>query len=315
MATALPAETSAIIRVYGDLSGHEHDQFMAGAVYLGKSREFDAAAVEWQRILDEMSAIDGRPGKPFHATDFFSGKKDFRGWDPRSDQVKAFALRFASVASNAGLIGFSFAVDNLAFGQILAPVLAEEQREYSAKDLRTFCAMQAINLVSAYLHVAMNGNPPGALRGNGLITLEQEQDCDRYSRFFAEARARKERWTWWYREIDFGDKTVAALQLADLLAYLSWHRAQDVARDAAASLNPVFARMLEGGKVEMKWLREETASANADLFRQILRSHPRGLVSDAELGRIRDRPSAWRRLRLKAAALIRRGRSLFKKAR
>lgn len=136
------SQAPPIVQVFGDLSGHEHDQFMAGAVYLGNQEEFEAAAIEWQRILDDMSAIDGRPGKRFHATDFFSGKKDFRGWDPRSEQFKEFALRFASVASDAGLFGFSFAVDNLAFGQVLAPILAEEQRQYLAKDLH-FSARQA----------------------------------------------------------------------------------------------------------------------------------------------------------------------------
>src|SRR3954465_2373928 len=34
-----PAGSAAIIRVFGDLSGHEHDQFMAGAVYLGRQHE------------------------------------------------------------------------------------------------------------------------------------------------------------------------------------------------------------------------------------------------------------------------------------
>lgn len=311
MTTIAPAQDVAIIRLYGDLSGQENEEFLAGAFYLGKPWEFDRAEREWQKILDEMSAIDGRAGKRFHATDFFAGNKAFRGWDRNSDQFREFAMRFAAVAANAGLIEFAFAVDNAAFRKILAPILAKERRQYTADDLRVFSAMQAVNLVASFLHKANNGNSPAQLRGSGVIVLEDEIGSERYSRFFKEARVRREKWTWWFGGFEFGDKSVVALQMADLLAHQSWHRARDLARDATALPSALFARILEGPGIQLDWIREELAEKNAEVFRRILESHPDGLVTDDQLARILSDVPWWRRAFAGAVAAGHRTRALL----
>src|SRR5437868_6529366 len=104
-----------MINVYGDISGHPHDRVMAAGCYLAKEWEAQPAAAAWQGILDD-AGVTG-----FHATDFFSGWKAFREWDPASDRHAEFAQRFASVASDFDLVGFGFGFDSLAFGQHLAP--------------------------------------------------------------------------------------------------------------------------------------------------------------------------------------------------
>jgi hypothetical protein len=280
--------------VYGDISGEPQDRIMAAACYLGKQSDIEKANAQWQAILDEVG-----PDTRFHATDFFGGWKSFRGWNPRSERHARLAERFAGVACDNQLIGFSFAVDNLAFGQVLAPVLTDERRQFSAEDLRVFCAMRCIAMVARFLSKANNSNPPAHLKGAFKIILEEESGGARYQNFFSEAQARKEKWTWWFSGIEFGSKKVLPLQMADLLAYQSWHRARDLARDKNAPLRPAFARMLRGERIEMEQLAEKDAQANALLFREVLRTHSEGLITDAELERIRDvgkKPSLWKRL-------------------
>ncbi len=284
---------AAMIYVYGDISGKPDDPMMAAACYLGREPTLQVANARWQAILAEFG-----PGAEFHATDFFAGWGLGKGLT--NTQRIDIGQRFAAIPADEGLVGFSFVVDNLSFGQRLAPVIAEEKRRYSSEDLRVFCSMRCLGLVAQFLHEAYDSNPPAEMKQSIQIILEEEHGFGRYQNFFGESQARTEQWTWWFSGITPGKKKVLPLQMADLLAHQSAYRVADLTKNPKAPHRPVFGRLVQGDHVRLDWLNEANAAESAEFYRLILRSHADGLVADRrELERLRvlARLTAWGRFK------------------
>lgn len=258
-----------MVYVYGDLSGTADSKVLAAGCYLGRKHQWDAAVAEWTKVLRDAQV------KEFHATDFFSGFGEFAGdeWNPKGEKHREYAARFTAVASDAGLIGFAFAMDCAAFSSVLAPELKKEKRKYRSTHPRTYSTFSSVARVAQFLEKA---NHPATERVQ--IVFEHEQGAGRFSDFFEESRKRRERWTYWFDGFTTADKSLVPLQIADLLAHEAWRRVKAIMADPAAKLRKSFERMLIHGDIEVGLLDEASCNKNAEMVRDVLVHFPNGLA-------------------------------------
>lgn len=263
--------------IYGDVSGRSPG-IVCSACYLGKEAEWQVATEVWKAVLEDAEA------KGFHATDFYNAKGEFdndkwrrevtgRGMQPGGELHNRFAERFCGVAHDAGLVGFAFAVDAAAFLEIEAPELEKESRQNKATDPRTAAIFG--NVVSVNEFLAKAGHDKAS---NIQVVFEHEQGAGKFLEFFSESKERRERWTYWFHSFTTSGKSIAPLQMADLLAHEGWRRAKEVESKNPRALRKSFLRMLGDGKVELRWHGLSHCQTNAANIRAALAQYPDGLM-------------------------------------
>lgn len=262
--------------VYGDLSGDESGILTVG-VYLGAEAQWMDAIAEWSRVLDDANVTE------FHATDFYSGHGQFAGDEWHHDVAgrrvvggpkhQEFAKRFTGVASDAGLIGFAFAIDAPSFRNILAPTFEREPRKYKASHPKTFIAMMGLREVSNFLERLV-----GLGTGSIQVIFESEQGAGKFVDFFNESRERGEPWVRWFASFTTAPKSFLPLQIADLLAHEGWRREKENRSLSPRRYRKSFLRMIGGGKVMLRSYDEASLKRNAKTLGDLIARYPDGRV-------------------------------------
>jgi hypothetical protein len=252
--------------IHADISGDVKSSVLVAACYFGPPEQWSVAGDAWAALLAEAGV------KVFHATDFYACRRDFKDWTLNDARHVEFAKRFAAVADDAGLTGFAFGVDRVAFESVLVPVLRDEKRRLRAIDARTFALMGCLGRVANYLEAT---KWPRQFKVR--VFVESEEGGNRYSAFFDDSASRRERWTSWFAGIRTADKSLVPMQIADLLAHEGWRRVQAVVDQTGRRVRKSLSRMMLRERVEIHLLGEKDATENAERFRRILLSHPNGL--------------------------------------
>jgi len=267
--------TETMVDVYGDISGDESSPVMAAGCYLGRESNWRKAVAAWNSALSDAGVAY------FHATDFYSCHGEFAGWKPNDSRHLEVAKRFTSIATDAGLIGFSFGMLCDAFKTELMPVLRTEQRRCTLAHPRTFVALRCVSQVARFLGRA-NHHTSERVR----VVFEAEEGDGRYLDFFAECQERREAFTRFFDSFATENKRAVPLQIADLLAHEAWRRLKEHLTPTGRPMRKSLERMIVGEHIEVEALGYPEAKMNAEVFRNWLKIRPDGLI------RAEDRHSA-----------------------
>lgn len=220
----------------------------------------------------------------FHATDFFSTRREFdndkwrhedpkRGMIPGGDLHDTFAERFTSIPVNAGLVGFAYSIDVKSFREILAPLLAKAKRKHRQGHPRTQAIMSSLASTGKWLTETVGYR----VKGNIQVIFEDEHGAGKFKSFFDESRERNERWTYCFQSFNTEGKWLVPLQMADLLAHESWRRTKQVKGDPSAKPRKSFERMLGDGKISLQLHDRDVALRNEAVVNDLLSNYPNGL--------------------------------------
>lgn len=264
---------------YGDLSGDESATLTAGC-YLGLQDQWMNAIAAWCRALADAGV------KEFHATDFYSTRGEFdddkwRRFDagrgkkiPGGALHDRFAARFTSIPVASGLIGFAHSLDGPAFNAILAPVMAQERRSYTAAHARTFAIFKSLSAASRFLGGTQYRDPDRI-----QAIFEEENGAGKFLNFFAESKRRDERWTYWFKSFTTAPKAFAPVQMGDLLAHETWRRTKQVWYSGEPErLRKSFDNMLGDGRIQLDAMDRTYCIKEAERVRAILARFPDGLM-------------------------------------
>lgn len=253
--------------VFGDISGAAKDSVLAAACYLGREEHWQAAVAAWVALLKETGV------QYFRASEFYACRGQFKDWTQNDDRHIEFAKRFTAVATDAGLIGFAWAMDQQAHNSILAPVFAKERRRYKSSSPRVQVVMNALSAVGTFLE---NANHPELF--SVQVGFEDEQGAGAFVDFFNESQRRRESWCRWFHSFTTIPKEFEPAQIADLLAHEAWRRGKEVLSENPREIRKSFARMLADQHVELRWRGREHCTELARQTEDMLTRYPNGLV-------------------------------------
>ena len=226
---------TAVIRIYGDLSGTSRNRFYVVACYVASEAQWSVADSRWKDALDR-AGVDH-----FHATDFFSCHRAFRQWTKGSARHQEMEREFASVANAANLIGFANGVETAGYNDAFKTVLNKLKPRYRLRSLRLLCVQLCLQHIADVVEASNLPDDEGV-----AVVLEHEQGIGEVVDYFNKAKKQRAPWTKRIVSIGSGDKKkFRPLQIADLFAYLCFER---FAQGKKTAMRPSLARMLQGDR-------------------------------------------------------------------
>jgi hypothetical protein len=262
-----------VIYVYGDLSGTAKDKVVCAAVYIGHEKAWAEVDRKWAAAL-RFAKVEY-----FHATDFFAypPQGEFKGWKRDSVRWRRTAEMFTTATwSRPGaprqVKGYATGIVTEAF-PALRSVLMKAQAPHRIKSMRLLCVTNCLAWISNWFRPT--GLPPGE---RIQVLLEDEQGIGEVVDYFNFMKKRHASLTRDFLSLAPASKRVRPVQVADLFAHESWKGLQAQQKLPAAPPRPSFARMLEGGNLEVRLMTEEDVANSIPKVEQFFEQYPRGYV-------------------------------------
>jgi hypothetical protein len=252
-----------VIYFYADTSGKASNPVMVAAGYLGTQEQWTNFGKQWSNTLLAAKV------KEFHATDFFSFRGEFAGWDQDMKKHIRFAKRFTAIAETHTAYGMARAIEVESFRKLIEPELAGMLTPHNRFTPLMFC------LLTCLYGVAHVPRPRGELI---TVIIEGEPGIGEVIDYLNWLKAKDQEWLRAFSSLAPGDKRLLPLQGADLLAHECWRYVNE-------SLNPTgrpkprksLKRLLQGHRVRLQTASFESLKPTIPALREYLRQHPSGV--------------------------------------
>jgi len=133
-----------MVRFYIDVSGKDVSRVIAAAGYLSREEQWARFEKAWGATLRDADA------RHFHATDFWSGRGEFRGWELSGARPITFSKRFTHCAAKHCEYGFAFGVDLEHFETELAGVHAKVKTPHDRLTPSMLCFARILNTAAHF---------------------------------------------------------------------------------------------------------------------------------------------------------------------
>lgn len=262
------------VTVYADISGKPNDSAMVAACYIGNLLDWLSIEREWREMLRDAGV------QHFHSTDFYACQGEFKGWNRGSPEHKALAERVRDMPFQHNLKGFACGMQPQAFVSILRPELDRIDAPQRPVSPRAFL------LTSCLIHVSAILLPQFPKGVRAYVLTDQEQGIGDAISYFKFCQRNDEPWTRVFWNMSTGDmRGSLPLQVADVLAYLTWKNAAAWMPNPAQPAHESFRRLHRD--VRFYVMNEDEMRANAPAFRAFVEANPDGLTRPRRRGRPR----------------------------
>lgn len=250
----------AVIRIYGDISGKRpQDRAMVAACYYGTESQWAAVDKDW------ASALQRADVRCFHATDFFAGRKEFKGWELNGKKHISTAKEFTRIAGTHQLYGFAFGMDAAAFERVCRPEISRLPMKQRPDTPRVWCIVQVLCMVAEGVRL-----PAGE---SIAVVFEQEPGIGAAIDFFAFSQKKHEAWTKPFHSFSVVEKSFRPVQVADLFAHETWRNVTATIDGSKRGVRKPLKRMLKSGRLIARFLSEAECKSGAPKMRKIVEEY------------------------------------------
>jgi hypothetical protein len=233
-----------VMRLYVDTSGKDNDLVRVAAGYLASAAQWEKFEAEWARALRSAKV------NAFHATDFFSFKGEFNGWDANIEKHIRFAKLFTAIAAEQTQIGVGRGIESEPFHRIIGP----EMRGLRHAPHRRFTSLMvcALGLLDDIARLWGERTEPIA------VLFEAEPGIGEVIEYFHSAKARGVPFTKAYASIGQAAKSFLPLQAADLLAHECWRELKEHIRPSGRPRpRKSMQRLARGESIQLAMVTEK----------------------------------------------------------
>ena len=202
-----------MIRFYIDVSGIKGDPVMVAAGYLATQTTWRRFERAWGAILRDAHV------REFHATDFYNGRGEFKGWDVKGERHVRFAKRFTGAAAKYPHYGVGFGVELSAFDEELGPTLEKSRTPHRRYTPAMFCVANCLRNAARDLL--------GPSQEVATVILEGGEGVGEIIDHLYFLKSLGRGWVNAYVSFAQMPKCVRPLQAADLLAHEQWRLAKE----------------------------------------------------------------------------------------
>ncbi len=254
--------SQTVNRFYVDVSGADEHTYLAAAGYLSSPDAWARFSRAWRAILRDAGGVH-----VFHATDFYSARGEFKGWDTTSDRHKSFAMRFTGAATAHTACGIAFGLNRQASDEIVGPAVLSIGTPHAQMTGATFCIM---NCLAQAARVVLKPNT----QHRAAVILEEGPGIGGTIKMLHHLKEVGEGWTGAYVSFDTMPKTHFPLQAADLLAHEAWRRITEVAQPTGREIRKSMRALLRGDRLDVTYAGDEDLRKSLPALVQFLRRHP-----------------------------------------
>lgn len=248
-----------MIKFYIDLSGKKGDPLIVAGGYIAPEplwRKFEKA---WGKINRDAGV------QFFHATDFYAGRDEFKGWDIKSEAHARYAKRYTRAAAEHTSYGFATGINVSSFEKVMVPVLAAVKTPHDRVTPDTYCLMNLLH------QTAQTILKPGM---QIAVIIEEGPGMGEAISFLYWLKEVGEGWTQPYVSFTPMDKKERPLQGADLLAHESWRRLKQVIEPDGREIRKSLQSLLRYERVAINYINEQHMRDSVPHIKNLLRMSP-----------------------------------------
>ena len=218
-----------MLRAYFDDSRYS-DGLVVVAGWVANEEQWVAFEADWRAALREADVPE------FHATDFYSARKHFDGWDLHSKRHRKFAKKFAAIACDHTMAGVGRGIEIAGYNRYIKS--EQFMREGTPHDKYT-PLMHCLRCCLEW--IALLDRPDNE---EIAVIMERGKGCGEAVEYLDGLRKDEVSWMESFVTLTTGPKTLLPLQAADLLAHETKRHVQELHQPTGREPRKSFERLI-----------------------------------------------------------------------